>query len=273
MTAPVRPSRPHVPRPPRLPLRRLVPPLVAGVGFLLLWEGFVDVRHIQPYLLPKPSQIWHQLTANGSDIATAARDSGTNALVGLVLGTLLGLLVALVAARFRLADELLAPLAAAVNAMPIIALAPVFNTMFASTSHVPRRLVVTVVVFFPVFVNALRGLREVDPLHRELMESYAASGWAVTRTVRIPAALPFLFTGLRVAASLSVIAAVVAEYFGGLQTGLGTRITSAASNTAYPEAWAYVAAACLLGLVFYLAALLLERVAMPWRPRQDPAGS
>ncbi len=84
---------------------------------------------------------------------------------------------------------------------------------------------------------------------------------------RLPGALPHLFTGLRLASALAVIAAVVAEYFGGLQTGLGSRITSAASNSAYPRAWAYVTAACLLGLVFYAAALLLERVATPWRAR------
>jgi NitT/TauT family transport system permease protein len=166
-----------------------------------------------------------------------------------------------------LADELLTPVAAAVNAMPIIALAPVFNTMFSSTSAVPRRLVVTVVVFFPVFVNTVRGLRQVDPVHQELLQSYAATPWQLTRTVRLPGALPFVFTGLRLASSLAVIAAVVSEYFGGLQTGLGSRITSAAANTAYPRAWAYVVAACALGLAFYLIALLLERLAMPWRSR------
>jgi NitT/TauT family transport system permease protein len=123
------------------------------------------------------------------------------------------------------------------------------------------------VVFFPLFVNAVRGLTQVAPIHRELMDSYGASGWAFARKVRVPNALPFVFTGLRLAASLAVIAAVVAEYFGGVQKGLGTRITSAASNTAYPRAWAYVAAACVLGLVFYLAATLLERLAMPWRAR------
>lgn len=244
---------------------RVLPPVVVGIGFLLLWQAFVEARNIQPYVLPKPSAIWEQLRANGSDILGTAKASGANALVGLLAGSVLGIATAILAARSRIADELLTPLAAAVNAMPIIALAPVFNTMFASTSVVPRRLVVTVVVFFPVFVNTIRGLREVDPVHRELLDSYAATGWQFTRTVRLPGALPFVFTGLRLASSLAVIAAVVSEYFGGLQTGLGTRITSAAANTAYPRAWAYVVASCALGLLFYASALLLERVAMPWR--------
>ncbi|MEP7055646.1 MAG: ABC transporter permease subunit [Actinomycetota bacterium] len=246
-------------------LSHVLPPIVAGVGFLLLWQGFVVARKIQPYVLPKPTAIWDQLTANAAGILQAAKASGTNALVGLLVGSILAIAAAILAARSRLADELLTPVAAAVNAMPIIALAPLFNTMFSSTSAVPRRLVVSVVVFFPVFVNTARGLRQIDPVHQELLQSYAATPWQLTRTVRLPGALPFVFTGLRLASSPAAIAAVVSEYFGGLQTGLGSRITSAASNTAYPRAWAYVVAACALGLSFYLIALLLERIAMPWR--------
>jgi NitT/TauT family transport system permease protein len=128
--------------------------------------------------------------------------------------------------------------------------------------------VVAIVVFFPVFINAVRGLGEVDPVHRELMASYAARGWVFTRLVRLPGALPFVFTGLRQASALAVIAAVVAEYFGGLQDGLGSRITSAASYTAYARAWAFVVGACVLGLAFYLVTLGLERVVMPWRRRR-----
>ena len=246
-------------------MRRWLAPIVVGVAFLAGWEALVRAYRIRPFLLPRPSAVWTQLRLNVDDILESARITGTNALVGLIAGTVLGVLAALVASRFRIVDELLVPLAAAVNAMPIIALAPIFNTMFSTTSSVPRRLVVTLVVFFPIFVNALRGLRQVQPIHRELLDSYAASGWTFARTVRIPNALPFVFTGLRLAASLAVIAAIVAEYFGGIQNGLGTRITSAAANTAYPRAWAYVAGAIALGLVFYLVATLLERLATPWR--------
>ena len=243
-------------------------PIAVCVLFLAGWQALVVGNDIKPYLLPKPTAIWEQMVHNRADILTTARVTGTNALVGLLAGAILGILVALVASRFRVVDSMLVPLAAAVNAMPIIALAPIFNTMFSTTSSVPRRLVVALVVFFPLFINALRGLRQVAPIHRELMDSYAAGGWTFARTVRIPGALPFVFIGLRLAAALAVIAAVVAEYFGGLQNGLGTRITSAASNTAYPRAWAYVAAACALGLLFYLVATALERIAMPWhKPR------
>lgn len=243
----------------------VLPPLVFGVAFLGLWEWFVDARDVKPYVLPKPSVIWEQLRDHHDVIWTATWATAQNALVGLGVGLLSGLVAALLASRVRALDELLTPLAGAVAAIPIVALTPIFNTMFSSTSSIPRRLVVAIAVFFPVFVNTLRGLRQIEPTHAELMHSYAAGPWTTLRVVRLPASLPFFFTGLRIASSAAVIAAIVSEYFGGLQKGLGPAITSAAAASAYPRAWAIVCAAIALGLAFYLAALLAERVAMPWR--------
>lgn len=249
-------------------LRAAWPPLLFGVVGLLLWELAVTVGRVAPFILPAPSRIGAEFRDNLGTIWRVGLASGTNAGIGLVVGALVALAAALLCSRFGFLGQVSVPLAAALNALPIIALAPVLNNMFDSTSSIPRRLVVAIVVFFPVFLNTLRGLAQVDPVHRELMTSYAVSGWTFTRLVRLPGALPFVFTGLRQAASLSVIAAVVAEYFGGRQDGLGSRITSAASYTAYPRAWAFVLGACVLGLVFYLAALGLERLAMPWRARR-----
>ena len=244
----------------------VLPPLLVGVAALLLWQLVVVAGRVATFVLPSPVAIAQAFGTVAADVVTAAAATGTTALVGLVAGSVAGVVAAVLAARLRLLDEVLTPLSAAANAMPIIALAPVFNAMFGSTSPVPRRLVVAVAVFFPLFVNTARGLRQVDPVHAELMRSLAVSGWAVTRHVRLPGAVPFLFTGLRLASSLSVIAAVVAEYFGGRQDGLGSRITSAASSTAYPRAWSYVLGAVALGLVFYLVALLLERLLSPHSP-------
>ena len=245
-------------------LKAVLTPLLVGVLLLLVWQLFVDWRDIKPFLLPAPSAIWDQITGNVSEIWKASQETGTNALVGIVVGTMVGVAAALVASRFRIAGEVLTPVSAAVNAVPIIVLAPIFNNMFSSTSAIPRRLIVAIIVFFPIFVNTLRGLVQVDATKTELMASYGASAWAVTRKVRVPNAMPFFFTGLKLAASLGVIAAVVAEYFGGLQNGVGSRITQYAGATNYPRAWAYVAAACALGLAFYCFALALERLVMPW---------
>jgi NitT/TauT family transport system permease protein len=247
--------------------RSVLPPVIVGIAAIAAWQLIVTAGRIAPFILPAPSAIWDELVEQRQNVWEAALASGENALIGLIGGAVAGVLMAMAASRFRVLSEVSLPFAAILNALPIIALAPLLNNMFESTSSIPRRLVTGIIVFFPVFVNTLRGLREVDPIHRELMHTYAASGWTFARKVRLPGALPYVFTGLRQASSLAVIAAVVAEYFGGLQTGLGSRITSAAAFTAYPRAWAFVVGACLLGLVFYLTTLLLERLAMPWRSR------
>src|SRR5919106_6484390 len=156
-----------------------------------------------------------------------------------------------------LAAMVVAPLAVALNAVPIFVLVALFNNMFSVTSEVPRRLMVSLVVNFIVLVNVAKGLTQVDRTHVELMRSYAASDVSVLLKVRVPNAMPYLFTALKIAAPAAVITAFVAEYFGGSQNGLGSRITSnMTANTA--AAWAYVLGACLLGLAFYLISVLLE---------------
>jgi NitT/TauT family transport system permease protein len=246
----------------------ILAPLLLGVAFLALWQWFVVARDIKPFLLPKPTAIWDELTGFRDRILDAAQVTGTNALWGLVVGTVGGALVALVANRFRWFGEMIGPFAGAANAIPIVALVTIFARMLDQTTETPRRLVTAVVVFFPVFVNVLRGLSEVDPVHLELMQSYAAPKSAISRLVRVPNALPFLLTGVRISSSLCVIAATVSEYFAGQQNGLGAKITGYAKQSNYTRAWAFVAAACVLGLVFYVAALLLERLAMPWKRRR-----
>ncbi len=241
-------------------LGRLLAPVLLGVAVLVAWQALVVGADLPPYLLPSPTAIAEQLREVVPLVWSAALATGANVLVGLLVGAATAVLAAVVAARSRMVDGLLSPTAAAVSVMPIVALAPALNTLFGTTSTTPRRLVVAVVVFAPVFVTTLRGLRQVQPVHRDLMRAYAATGAQTTRTVTIPGALPYLFTGLRIASSTGVIAAVVAEYFGGLQNGLGSRITSAAANSAYARAWAFVLGAIVLGLVFYLATAAVERV-------------
>jgi len=241
--------------------RRVLPPLVLGVVALAAWELLVIVADIQPYLLPAPSAIGKQLVIVAPALWSAMLATGLNALLGLIGGSVLGIVLAIAASRLRFIDQLIAPVVAAIAVVPIVALAPVLTNMFGATSETPRRVIVAIVVFVPVFVNTLRGLRQVQPVHRDLMRAYAASNWQLTRTVTVPGALPYIFTGLNIASSLAVISAVVAEYFGGLQNGLGSRITSAAANSAYPRAWAYVFGAIVLGLVFFVATLALERLA------------
>lgn len=240
---------------------RVGAPLLLGVLALAAWEVLVKAAALPAYLLPPPTEILDQIRAIWDGLVDATAATGTNALIGLLAGALLAVITAALAARLPWLDHMVAPLVAAAAVVPIVALAPVLSNMFGATSETPRRVIVAIVVFVPVFLNTLRGLRQVLPVHRDLMRSYAATPWQVTRTVTLPGALPYIFTGLNIASSLAVISAVVAEYFGGLQNGLGSRIASAAAQSGYARAWAYVAASVVLGLLFYGLTLLLERAA------------
>ncbi len=246
----------------------LWPPVLFGVVFLTVWELIVIAFDIQVYLLPAPSAIATEFADSTSDIWDAVWRTGTNAFVGLLAGVVLGVATSFVLMRFRVANELVTPLAIALNAIPIIVLVPVFNNMFSITSQVPRRLMVTLIVSFVVLVNVSKGLRQVSPTHLELMRSYAASPSTILVKTRIPNAVPYLFTALKIAAPLAVITAFVAEYFGGSQDGLGYAITSNVSASRTDASWAYVVGACLLGVAFYLAAVGLERITT----RQRQAG-
>jgi NitT/TauT family transport system permease protein len=242
----------------RRALAVFVPPVVAGLLIVGLWELAVKAFDLKPYFLAAPSKILAGFVDNLDNIWSATRTSGTNALVGLVVGALLGIAVAFVLMRFRVLDDLVTPLAVALNAVPIVVLVTVLNTMFSSASEVPRRVMVTLVVYFIVLVNVAKGLRQVQPTHLELLRSYAASSTSVLVKARIPNAVPYLFTALRIAAPSAVITAFVAEYFGGKQNGLGYGITSNTAVSRNDAAWGYVMGACGLGLTFFLVAVTVE---------------
>lgn len=237
---------------------RIVPPLVFGVGFFGLWQLVVIVFDLKPYFLPTPIAIAREFAENFALVRDAAFVSGGNALVGLLVGTLLGVAVSFVLMRFDVLNDMVNPLAIALNAVPIVVLVSVFNNQFATTSEVPRRLMVTLIVYFVVLVNVAKGLRQVQTTHLELLRSYAASPIDVLVKARIPNAVPYLFTALKIAAPLAVITAFVAEYFGGSQNGLGARITSNLAQSRNAVAWAYVFGAVILGLVFYLVSIAAE---------------
>ena len=240
--------------------RTVLPPVLLGLIAILLWQGAVTVLAIKPFILPGPLAIGEQFTANLQNVVNGMVVTGRNALIGLVLGAIVGVLLAILSALVRVFDEMTAPVVAAFAVVPIVALAPVLYTMFGANAETARQLVAALAVFVPVYFNTLKGLRMVRPVHRDLMRSYAASSWQATKTVTLPTAVPFVFTGLRIASSLAVISALIAEYFGGPVGGLGKSITSAASSSNYGLAWAYVLGSIILGLLFYCAALGLEKL-------------
>ncbi len=245
-------------------VRGYTPAVVAFVAVIVVWEGATRVFQVEAFVLPAPSVIVTRFVETAAVIWSAGWNTLVEAVTGLVGGTVLGVIVALATVRWAPVREGLMPLAIAANSIPIIALAPIANGMFSITSPVPKMVVVGVVVFFPVMVNTARGLLEVDPDQLELMESYAAAPSEVMWRVRVPHAIPFFFSALRVVAVLSIVFAIVAEYFGGSQDVLGQYILTKASLFVYPDAWAAILVASIMGVTLYLVVTLLERLAMPW---------
>jgi NitT/TauT family transport system permease protein len=158
------------------------------------------------------------------------------------------------------------PYAIAANAIPIIAFAPITNAWFGLLSPWSKIVISAVLCFFPVLVNALRGLTSVRPESIELMRSYAASERAVYLRLRIPNSLPFLFTALKVASVLAMIGAVVGDYFGGSTSALGVQIQSSVALGQFETAWAAILVASILGIAFYSAIAVAERFALSWHP-------
>jgi NitT/TauT family transport system permease protein len=245
-------------------LRHVGPAVAAFFIIVALWEAVTRLFDIESFILPKPSEIVVKFFSDASIIWAAGLNTLYEALGGLVIGTVLGVLVALATVRWVRVREGLMPFAIAANSVPIIALAPITNAMFGLTSPVSKMAVVAVVVFFPVMINTARGLIEVDVRELELMRSYAASPRTVMRQVRVPHALPYFFSALKVSSALSLIAAIVAEYFGGPQDVLGQYILNRAFQLLFPEAWAAILVASILGIGFYVTILIAERLVMPW---------
>jgi NitT/TauT family transport system permease protein len=243
-----------------------IPAAVVLVGIVGLWEGLIRALDVQAFLLPKPSAIATTFWDTRHELWAAGWFTFQEALGGFALGSGLAIVTALVLARWRVLGTALLPFAIAANAIPIIAFAPITNTWFSPLNKSSKIVIAAVLCFFPVLVNTLRGLTSVNPRALELMHSYAAGQVEIFRRVRIPTALPFIFTGLKVATVLAMIGAVVGEYFGGALNALGVLILTRARVFQFDEAWAGIFLACVLGLALYIAVAALERLTLRWIP-------
>jgi len=246
--------------------RDWVPALVVFVLAIAVWQGAIAAFHIQQFLLPKPSAIVRSCWDQRHTLWPAGWYTFKEALGGFAIGSIAGMAAATVISRFRTLGSALMPLAVAANAIPIIAFAPILNNWFNPLSPSSKIAMAAVLCFLPVMVNTLRGLQSASPRQIELMRSYAASGFAIWRQVRVPTALPFVFTSLKVASVLAMIAAIVGEYFGGSYDALGVLIRSKAQILDFETAWAGILVASVLGIALYLAVAAAERLVVRWAP-------
>jgi NitT/TauT family transport system permease protein len=234
-----------------------VPAIVVFFAAIAVWQLSIEAFHIQKFLLPKPWSIVSTFWTQRSDLWSAGWLTLKEALGGFAIGSGLGMAV---------------PIAIAANAIPIIAFSPIFNAWFDPLSTSPRIATAGVLCFFPVFVNTLRGLTSVRPAEIELMRSYAAGEIAIFRRVRVPTALPFVFSALKVATVLAMIGAIVSDYFGTFGS-LGITIKNSVSLFDFETAWAAILMASILGVLLYVAVALAERIALQWDPTRQERGT
>jgi NitT/TauT family transport system permease protein len=257
-------------------LRRLIeftPAIVVFIAVIGLLEIVSQTLKLQQFILPRPSAVVAAFFAELPRLQRSAGNTLYEALGGLVIGVTAGVLTAFAIARWARVREAVLPIAVGASAIPIIAAAPIMSNWFGILNPFAKMAIVILLTFFPMVVNVARGLSQVDESAVELMRAAAASDGQVLRKVRIPNALPYFFTGLKVSTTLSLIGAVVAEYFGGSDDVLGRVIVQSSSSLRFDITWAAISITAVAGILMYLVALAAERLVIPWHASQRPAAT
>lgn len=250
----------------------ILTPGLFAVMVLVLWELLTRGFGVPMILLPSPSAIgvafWDALPELELDVEYTVLFA---AIPGFLIGTGLGLLTAVAVDRSPFLQRGLMPLSNFASVIPIVGVAPIM-IMWFGLGWQSKAAVVVMITFFPAFVNMLAGLGQSSAIERDLMTSYAATYWQTMRKLRLPAALPFLFAAFKINASLALIGAIVAEFFGTPVHGLGFRISAEIGHLALDRVWAAIVAAALVGSLTYASLAFAERAATFWHPTQLSGG-
>ena len=247
---------------------RLVVPAVFGITILVVWECLVRGLAVPGVILPPPSAIGARLMVEGPTLWADFRQTFLKgALRGYAIGCGAAFLTAIAIDRSPFLQRGLLPVGNFVAALPIVGIAPILVMWFGFDWH-SKAAVVVVMVFFPVLVNTVAGLAASDAMQRDLMATYSASYLQTLIKLRLPAALPFIFNGLKIATTLALIGAIVAEFFGSPIVGMGFRITAEVGRLGLDMVWAEIAVAALAGSAFYGLVALIEKRVTFWHPSQ-----
>lgn len=247
---------------PRRWLGLVLPPVLTVVAIVVAWQLYVTLRDVPEYLVPGPGAVASRLLEDPGYFYSEGLVTITEALLGLGLGGGLALALAVALAHSRALERSVLPVAIALKVTPIVAVAPMFTIWFGFGT-LPKVLIAALITFFPVMINAITGFRSVNGGALDLMRSLHASPWAIFWKLRLPSALPYLFAALKVAVTLSLIGAVVAEWSGSGR-GLGRVILLAHSNLDLPTLFAGVATLASLGIGLTAVLSLIERRLLFW---------
>ena len=237
-----------------------------GAWVVYFWQLLVVALEVPRVLLPPPSLIAQSISAHwptlwGDFVQTVLKA----VLIGWAVGSGLGFAVAVAIDRLPFLQRGLLPLASLTSTIPLVAVAPI-AVMWFGFDWPSKAAVVVLMTFFPMLTSTLAGLKASGKLERELMYSYAASYSRTLLALRLPAALPFIFGALKVNATLALIGAIVAEFFGSPTAGLGFRISTEASRMNMPLVWGAIVVAAVTGSVAYAVLVQIERRAAFWHP-------
>jgi NitT/TauT family transport system permease protein len=252
----------------RLAWVRVAVPLIFGATVLLVWELLVRGLEVPRAILPAPSYIAQTFGGNlgllwGDFVQTILK----GALSGLAIGVVAAFAAAILVDRFDFLRRGLLPVASFMAALPIVGTAPIL-VMWFGFGWESKAAVVVLMVFFPMLVNTVAGLADTSAMQRDLMRTYGAGYWPTLWKLRVPAAMPFVFNGLKVASTLAMIGAIVAEFFGSPTQGIGFRISSANGALQLDMVWAAILVGALAGSAVYGIITLVERWVTFWHPSQ-----
>jgi len=241
---------------------------IFGITLVIMWELLVRGLAVSPVILPPPSMVATAF-AGSTDVLWADffQTFIKGALSGYAIGCAAAFLTALAIDRSDFLKRGLLPIGNFVAALPIIGMAPIL-VMWFGFDWQSKAAVVVIMIFFPVLVNTVQGLDAADKMQKDLMHTYAASYWQSLFKLRLPAAAPFIFNGLKIASTLALIGAIVAEFFGSPIVGMGFRISTGAGRLELDLVWAEIVVAAIAGSAFYGIVALIERKATFWHPSQ-----
>jgi NitT/TauT family transport system permease protein len=246
----------------------LLPPILFGGSVIFVWEASVIHFGVNPIILPPPSAVYYKFI---SSIPTLWEDfvqtAIKGALSGYIIGGLIAFAVSLIADKFKFFERCVLPIGNFLAAMPIIGIAPIL-VMWYGYGWQSKAAVVAVMVFFPILVNTVQGMKMSDKIHRDLMQTYNATYLQTLLKLRLSTAMPFIFNGLKICTTLALIGAIVAEFFGSPIRGMGFRISTEAPRFALDMVWAEITVAAMAGSLFYGGVVLLEKWITFWHPSQ-----
>jgi NitT/TauT family transport system permease protein len=246
----------------------LLIPVIFGVTIIVMWEILVTMLEVSAVILPPPSMIAARFASSLNLLwADFQQTIIKGAMTGYVFGMIAAFAVAILADRSPFLTKGILPVGAFMAALPIVGTAPIFVKWLGSDWQ-SKAAVVGVMVFFPILVNTVAGLKDTSAMQRDLMRTYGAGYWPTLLKLRIPAALPFIFNGLKIATTLALIGAIVAEFFGSPTLGMGFRISTSVGQLALDMVWAEIIVAAIAGSTFYGLMAWLEKRVTFWHPSQ-----